>query len=174
MRVLGQQTSRVDDDEGSDRLFALTDGLRWVLEDFGETSVLFNPVSQGPDQEGQNPMTLDLFLVADLILVEAEVVFEFAEGFLDTPAQEVSKDGVFDGHGEIVGDEDVNIFVVRIRPFVKDEEDLQGGWAVFKFGLEAVGEDMFNLTVLLGDFDMFKAMGIMFFDERNNLISAQI
>ena len=69
-------------------------------------------------------MTLDLFLVTDLILVEAEVVFEFTEGLFDTPAQEVSEDGVFDAEGEVIGDKDMNIFVIGIRPFVKDEEDL--------------------------------------------------
>ena len=44
-------------------------------------------------------MTLDLFLVTDLVLVETEVVFKFAERFFDAPAQEVSEDRVFDGHG---------------------------------------------------------------------------
>lgn len=32
---------------------------------------------------------------------------------------------------------------------------------------------MFDFTVLLWNFDMFKAVGKMFFDERNDLISAQ-
>ena len=67
-------------------MFALADGIERFVEDFGETGVLLDPVGQGPDQEGQNPMTLDLFLVTDLILVEAEVVFEFAKGHFDAPA----------------------------------------------------------------------------------------
>ena len=119
-------------------------------------------------------MTLDLFLVTDLVLVEAEFVFEFAEGFFDTPAQEVSEDGVFDRQGEIIGNKDMNILVIGIRPLVKDEEDLQRGGAVFKFRLEAVGKNMFNLTVLLRDFDMFEAMGVMFFDNRDHLIGAKV
>ena len=69
-------------------------------------------------------MTLDLFLVTDLVLVEAKVVFEFAEGFFDSPAQEASKDGVFDGDGEVVGDKDMDTFIIGVRPLIKDEEDL--------------------------------------------------
>ncbi len=72
-------------------------------------------------------MTLDLFLVTDLVLVEAEVVFKLAEGLFDAPAQEVGEDGVFDRHGEIVGNKDVDILVIGIGPLVKDEEDLQRG-----------------------------------------------
>jgi hypothetical protein len=33
---------------------------------------------------------------------------------------------------------------------------------------------MFDFTVLLRYFDMFKAMDVMFFDEGNNLIGAQV
>ena len=33
---------------------------------------------------------------------------------------------------------------------------------------------MFDFTVLLRDFDMFKAMNVMFFDEGNNLIGTQV
>ena len=105
-------------------MFALAEGIERLVEDFGKTGVLLDPVGQGPDQEGQNPMTLDLFLVADLVLVEAEVVFEFAEGLFDAPAQEVSEDGVFNGHSEVIGDEDMNILVIGSGPFVEDEEDL--------------------------------------------------
>ena len=33
---------------------------------------------------------------------------------------------------------------------------------------------MSDFAVLLRDFDMFEAMGVMFFDERDNLIGAKI
>ena len=108
-------------------MFALTEGVERLVEDFGKTGVLLDPVGQGPDQEGQNPMTLDLFLVTDLVLVETEVVFEFSKGFFDSPAQEISEDSILNGHGEVIGDEDVNILVIGSGPFVEDEEDLQRG-----------------------------------------------
>ena len=72
-------------------------------------------------------MTLDLFLIVDLILVKAEVVFKFAEGFFNAPAKQISKYGGLDGHGEIVGDENMNVFIILIGPFIKYEEDLQRG-----------------------------------------------
>lgn len=105
-------------------MLALTDGFKRFVEDFFQTGVLLDPVGQRPDQEGQDPMTLDLFLVTDLVLVEAEVVFEFTEGFFDAPAQEVGEDGIFNGEGEVIGDEDVDIIVVGVGPFVEDKEDL--------------------------------------------------
>lgn len=93
-------------------MFTLADGIERFVEDFGETSVLFDPVGQRPGQEGQNPMTLDLFLVTDLILVETEVVFEFAERFFDSPTQEVSEDGIFDGYGKTISNKDVDVLVI--------------------------------------------------------------
>ena len=108
-------------------MFALAEGIERFVEDFGKAGVLLDPVGQGPDQEGQDPMTLDLFLVTDLVLVEAEVVFEFAERFFDSPAQEISEDSILNGYGKVIGDQDVNIFVIGVRPFIKDKEDLQRG-----------------------------------------------
>ncbi len=40
--------------------------------------------------------------------------------------------------------------------------------------MEAVGQGMFDFAVSLGDFDMFEAVGEMLFDERDDLIGAQI
>ena len=72
-------------------------------------------------------MTLNLLLVTDLILVEAKVVFKLSEGFFDAPAQEVGQDDGSGGEGQVVGNEDVNIFIVGIRPFIEDEDDVQRG-----------------------------------------------
>ena len=69
-------------------------------------------------------MSLDLLLVTDLILVKAEVIFKFAEGFFNAPAKQVGKDGRIDVHGKIIGNEHMGIFIIRIRPFIKDEESL--------------------------------------------------
>ena len=59
-------------------------------------------------------MSLDLLLITDLILVKAEVVFQFTKRFFDAPAKQVSKDGCLGGHGEIICDQDMNVFVVRV------------------------------------------------------------
>ncbi len=40
--------------------------------------------------------------------------------------------------------------------------------------MEAVGEDVFEFAVSLRDFDMFEAVGEMFFDQRDNFIRAQV
>lgn len=40
--------------------------------------------------------------------------------------------------------------------------------------MEAVGQDMFNLAIGLRDFDMFEAMDIMLFDQRDNFIGAKV
>lgn len=95
-------------------MFALAEGIKRFVDDFGKAGILLDPIGQRPDQEGHNPMTLDLFLVTDLILVEAKVVLKFSERFFDAPAQQVGEDGVFDGDGEIIGDKDVNIFVIGV------------------------------------------------------------
>ena len=69
-------------------------------------------------------MTLDLLLVVDLILIKTEVVFKFAERFFDTPAQEIRINGSFNGHCGVIGNQNVNIFIIGIGPFVKYKEDL--------------------------------------------------
>ena len=112
-----------------------------MIDDFGETTVVFDPVGQRPSQECHNPVTLDLFLVTDLILVEGEVVFEFAEGFFNAPAQEIGFDDGFRGEGKVVGNEDVNVFVIGIRPFIEDKKDLKLSRTVFKIGLKGISED---------------------------------
>ena len=84
-------------------------------------------------------MSLDLLLVTDLILVKAEVVFKLAEGFFNAPAKQVSEDGRFYRHGEIISDEHMNVFIIRISPFIKDEEYLQRGRAVFESRLHGEG-----------------------------------
>ena len=119
-------------------------------------------------------MTLDLFLITDLKLVEAEVVFEFVERFFNAPAQEVIQDGVFGRDGEVVGDEDMDIFVIGVRPFIEDEKDLQISGTVFEFGFESIDERVFDLAIFLRDFDVFETVDEMLFEERNNLIGAHI
>ena len=75
----------------------MADGLRRTVDDFGKTAVVFDPIGQGPSQECQNPVTLDLFLVTDLILIKSEVVFKLTKRLLDAPAQEISFDDGFRG-----------------------------------------------------------------------------
>jgi len=84
-------------------------------------------------------VSLDLLLVTDLILVKAEVIFEFTERFFNAPTKQVSEDGRFDRHGEIISDEHMDIFIIGIRPFIKDEEYLQRGRAVFEPRLHSEG-----------------------------------
>ena len=149
----------------------MADGLGRVVDDFGKATVVFDPVGQRPGQECQNPVALDLFLMPDLILIKGEVVFEFAEGFFDAPAQQVCFDDGFGRKSEIIGDQDMHIFIVRVRPFVEDKEDLELRGAIFKVRLEAVGKDRFRLAVSLRDRDMLQFVGEELLDEGNNLIS---
>jgi hypothetical protein len=97
VRVSREEHGGVDNDKESDRFLALRDRL-WRFRDYlGEAGVLLNPIGQGPRQKRYDPMTLDLFLMADLVLVEAKVVLEFPEGLFNAPAQEISLNGVFSG-----------------------------------------------------------------------------
>ena len=148
----------------------MANGLRRVVDDFGKTTVIFDPVGQGPGQECQNPVALDLFLVTDLILIKGEVVFKFAERFLDAPAQEISFDDGFRREGQVIGNEDMNIFLIGVRPFIEDKEDLELCRAIFEVGLEAVSEDRFGFAVGLGNKDRFKFMGEELFNERDDKI----
>ena len=152
----------------------MADGLRRQIDDFGKATVLFDPVSQRPSQECQNPVTLDLFLVTDLKLVKGEVVFEFAKRFFNAPAQEISFDDGLGREEEIIGNKDVKIFFIIVGPFIEDEKDRKRSRAIFKFRLERVSEDGFGFTIFLKDGDGFKFMREEFFDERNDLIDAQI
>lgn len=135
---------------------------------------MFDPVSQRPGQECQNPVTLDLFLVTDLKLVKAEVVFEFAKRFFNAPAQEISFDDSFRRKEEMIGNQDVKIFVVIVVPLIEDEKDGKRGGTIFEFGLERISEDGFGFAIFLLDSNVFKFMGEELFDERDDLVDAQV
>ena len=94
-------------------------------------------------------MTTDLLLMADLELVEAEGVFDFTEGDFDTPAEQVSDDDILGRHIDFVRDEDVKIFIVFVRPFVKNEDDFDGSGTVFEFRLKGVGKKVFMVAVFV-------------------------
>ena len=141
-----------------------------MVDDFGKTTVIFDPVGQRPGQECQNPVALDLFLVTDLILIEGEVVFKFAERFLDAPAQEISFNDGFRREGQVIGNEDMNVLLIGVRPLIEDKKDLELSGTVFEVRLEGVSEDRFGFAVGLGDEDRFKFMGEELLNEGDDKI----
>lgn len=68
----------------------------------------------------------------------------------------------------------MDVFIIGIRPFVKDEQDLELCRAVFEFGLKRIGQDGFDLAVSLRDRYRFELVREELFDQRDDLIDAQV
>ena len=52
---------------------------------------------------------------------------------------------------EMVGNEQLDIFVVGVRAFIEDEKDLQIGGTIFEFGFKGKDKRVIDFTVFLNE-----------------------
>jgi len=148
----------------------IVEALRVVREDFSQISVLLDPVSQGPGDVAERPVTFDSLAISDLVVVHHEEVLQFSVAGLDTPPESIEIDDFLSRKTRVICDQNVDFLLILLSVGTEENHYFQWDMAVLEFAFELVGHDRLGFAILSFESYRLYLVPVVFFDEGNELV----
>jgi len=153
-----------------DGLLDIVEAFRVVGEGLPQISILFDPVSQGPGEMTERPVSFDPLSFSDLVLIHHEEVLQFSVAVLDAPPESIEIDNSLSRKTRIVCDQNMDFLLVFLSVRAEKNQNFQWNMAVLEFALELVGHN--RLGFAIQGFEPYRLyfVPVVFFDEGNELV----
>jgi hypothetical protein len=144
--------------------------FRAVRENFQQIAILLDPVSQGPSDVAECPVTFDSQVFSDLVAVHHEKVLQLSVAIIDSPPESIEIDDLLSGKTRFICDQNVHFLLILLSVWAEKNHKFKRNLAGLEFAFEVMGHDRLGFAVRGFESYRLYFVPVVFFDEGNEFV----